>query len=141
MSFPFKVIDHVLPGQHIREYPHSIKGRQETPLQLAVKQYVPVDADTIPDNAVTIIGVPGNGSPKEIYEPLWEDLYGQLKKLAVPVRGIWVADTSNQGASAVLNEDVQGNQSMFWSFVLRGECGLNAYQGRDTNGVDYSQLV
>ncbi|KAK2734201.1 hypothetical protein FQN57_001855 [Myotisia sp. PD_48] len=113
MSFPFKIIEYVLPGQHIREYPHSINGRQETPVQLAIKQYVPLDAERLgplPANAVTIIGVPGNGSPKEIYEPLWEDLYGQLKKLAVPVRGIWVADTSNQGASAVLNEDVQGDQ-------------------------------
>ena len=115
MSFPFKIIEHVIPGQHIRESPRSIKGRQETPVQIAIKQYIPDDADRpdpIPDNAITIIGVPGNGSPKEIYEPLWEDLYNQLKKLSVPLRGLWVADTSNQGASAILNEDIQGDQSM-----------------------------
>ncbi|KAF5866560.1 hypothetical protein ETB97_011445 [Aspergillus alliaceus] len=117
MSFPFQVIEHVLPGQHIREYPQSIRGRQETPLQIAIKQYVPVDAERsspIPDNAVTIIGVPGNGSPKEVYEPLWEDLYSQLKRLSVPLRGIWVADTSNQGASATLNEHVQGDQTNWY---------------------------
>ncbi|GAB1206084.1 hypothetical protein APSETT445_004765 [Aspergillus pseudonomiae] len=111
MTFPFKVVEHVIPGQHIRESPRSIKGRQEIPIKLAIKQYIPNDADPVPDNAITIIGVPGNGSPKEIYEPLWEDLYHQLKKLSVPVRGIWVADTSNQGASAILNEEIQGDQT------------------------------
>ncbi|PLB55595.1 hypothetical protein P170DRAFT_506158 [Aspergillus steynii IBT 23096] len=115
MSFPFKVIEHVLPGQHIREYPHSIRGRQETPLQIAIKQYVPIDIQQpVPENAVTIIGAPGNGSPKETYEPLWEDLYGQLKKLEVPVRGIWMADSSNQGGSAVLNENVMGDQTNWY---------------------------
>ncbi|KAI9035179.1 putative toxin biosynthesis protein [Aspergillus affinis] len=113
MTFPFKIIDHLLPGQHIREYPHSIQGRQETPLQVAIKQYVPT-AQPIPDNAVTIIGVPGNGSPKETYEPLWEDLYGQLKKMGVSIRGIWVADPTNQGASAVLNENVVGDQTNWY---------------------------
>jgi hypothetical protein len=112
MSFPFKVIEHVIPGQHIREYPQSVKGRQEAPLQLAIKQYVPVDlSDPVPDNAVTLIGVPGNSSSKELYEPLWEDIYEQLKKQSVPLRAIWVADPSNQGASGVLNEDLQGDQS------------------------------
>ncbi|GAD98777.1 toxin biosynthesis protein [Paecilomyces variotii No. 5] len=115
MSFPFKVIEHVIPGQHIREYPQSIKGRQETALQLSIKQYVPTDRpDPVPDNAVTIIGVPGNGSPKETYEPLWEDLYNQLKKQSVPLRGIWVADPSNQGASGILNEDIQGDQTNWY---------------------------
>ncbi|KAL4879535.1 Alpha/beta hydrolase family-domain-containing protein [Aspergillus karnatakaensis] len=115
MAFPFNVVEHVLPGQHIREFPQSIKCRQETPLNLSIKQYTPLDQTSpIPDNAVTIIGVPGNGSPKEVYEPLWEDLYRQLQRQSVPLRGIWVADVSNQGASGVLNEDVQGDQTHWY---------------------------
>ncbi|KAK1144344.1 hypothetical protein N8T08_005496 [Aspergillus melleus] len=115
MTFPFKIIEHRLPGQHIREYPHSIQGRQETPLQVAIKQYVPLDAaQPVPDNAVTIIGIPGNGSPKETYEPLWDDLYGRMKKLGLSIRGIWVADASNQGASAVLNENLIGDQTNWY---------------------------
>ncbi|OKL57974.1 hypothetical protein UA08_06544 [Talaromyces atroroseus] len=115
MPFPFNIIEHVIAGQHIREYPQSIKGSQETPLQLVIKQYVPVDqSDPVPDNAVTLIGVPGNGSSKELYEPLWEDVYTQLKKQGVPLRAIWVADPSNQGASGVLNEDVQGDQTNWY---------------------------
>lgn len=34
------------------------------------------------------------------------------------VRSIWVADSSNQGASGVLNEDIQGDSSMPKPFPL-----------------------
>lgn len=56
-------------------------------------------------------------------EPLWDDLYAHLKEQSVPLRGIWIADVSNQGASGVLNEDVQGDTSNFsfatWFTVYR----------------------
>ncbi|KAJ5212047.1 toxin biosynthesis protein [Penicillium cinerascens] len=111
----FKIIEHNIPGQHIREHPHSIKGRQEAVLQLAIKQYIPVDqSDPIPDNAVTVIGAHGNGAPKELFEPLWEQLYVYLKKCSVPLRAIWIADVSNQGASGVLNEDIQGDTTNWY---------------------------
>ncbi|PYH40573.1 putative toxin biosynthesis protein [Aspergillus saccharolyticus JOP 1030-1] len=109
---PFRIIDHSIPGQHIRDHHHAIKGRQETPLRLAIKQYVPVDRpDPIPEHAVTIIGAHGTGFPKELYEPLWEELYAQMKLHSIPLRAIWVADVSNQGASGVLNEYVQGDHT------------------------------
>jgi hypothetical protein len=130
MSFPFQIIEHIIPGQHIREYPHSTKGKQETPLQLAIKQYIPLDRPTpVPDNAITIIGSPGNGTPKETFEPLWQDLYAELKRKEIPLRGIWIADISNQGASGVLNEYIQGDQSIspfpFFSKSSRLRCKIN----------------
>ncbi|GAM33956.1 toxin biosynthesis protein [Talaromyces pinophilus] len=110
MGSVFNTVEHVLPGQHIREYVHSINGPQETVIQLAIKQYVPKDRlDPVPKNAITIIGTHGTGFPKELYEPLWEDLYTKLKRNSIPLRGIWVADVSNQGASGILNEDIQGD--------------------------------
>ncbi|GAQ11645.1 hypothetical protein ALT_8966 [Aspergillus lentulus] len=112
MTFPFRIVEHIIPGQHIREHPHALKGRQETALKLAIKQYIPLDqTEPIPENAVTIIGAHGNGFPKEAYEPLWEDLYAHLNKRSIPLRGIWIADISNQGASGVLNEHVQGDNT------------------------------
>jgi hypothetical protein len=70
MTFPFKIIEHVAPGQHIREYHHSVKGRQETIIQIAIKQYIPLDLpDPIPEDAITIIGVPGNSAPKVRAQP------------------------------------------------------------------------
>lgn len=46
---------------------------------------------------------------QELYEPLWEDLYRQLKKLGLSVRSIWIADAVHQGMSSVLNEEKLGD--------------------------------
>jgi hypothetical protein len=65
MSSVFNIVEHVLPGQHIREYVHSINGPQESVIQLAIKQYIPKDRPSqVPKNAVTIIGTHGTGFPK-----------------------------------------------------------------------------
>lgn len=58
----FKVVDHVIPCQHVREYPNVT--RDEHPLQLAVKQYVPLQNAQSSENAITIIAAYGNGFPK-----------------------------------------------------------------------------
>ncbi|OOQ87870.1 putative toxin biosynthesis protein [Penicillium brasilianum] len=111
----FKIVEHTLPGQHIREHPHSLTGPQEGVVRLAIKQYIPLDQPSqVSDNAVTIIGVHGNGSPKELFEPLWEHFYDHLKKRSVPLRAIWIADVSNQGASYVLNEEIQGDTTNWY---------------------------
>lgn len=55
MAFPFKIVEHIIPGQHIREDPHALKGRQEAAVKLAIKQYIPLDqTEPVPENAVTI---------------------------------------------------------------------------------------
>lgn len=65
MAYPFDIVEHVIPGQHIREYVHSINGPQEIILQLAIKQYIPKDRlDPVPNNAVTVIAAHGVGFPK-----------------------------------------------------------------------------
>lgn len=65
MTFPFKVVEHVIPGQHIREQPHGTKKSQEAVFRLAVKQYIPLNQDSSPsDDAVTIVGAHGVGFPK-----------------------------------------------------------------------------
>lgn len=43
---------------------------------------------------------------QETYEPLWDDLY---KASDLKIRAIWIADSSHQGASGVLNESLQGD--------------------------------
>ena len=65
MAPVFNVVEHVIPGQHIREYPNATKHSQEDALKLSVKQYVPSNTvDRVPHNAVTIVGLHGNGFPK-----------------------------------------------------------------------------
>lgn len=65
MASTLRVVEHFIPGQYIREYPNATRHRQEDVLQLAIKQYIPVNnPDPLPDNAITIIGVQGLASPK-----------------------------------------------------------------------------
>jgi pimeloyl-ACP methyl ester carboxylesterase len=106
---PFHIIEHVVPCQHIRDYPHAVLDDQETVLNLHVKQYIPVDNPDPQPGDVTIIGAHANGFPKELYEPLWEDLLAQAKRHNFRIRSIWIADVAHQGASSVLNEHNLGN--------------------------------
>ena len=101
----FSITEHVLPCQHIREYPCGVKSELAT-LKLAVKEYRPLDNIDAAPGSVTIIAAHANGLVKEIYEPLWDDLYHAFHGR---IRAIWIADSSNQGASGVLNEIVQGD--------------------------------
>ena len=46
---------------------------------------------------------------QEVYEPLWEDIEQESRHYGFRIRGIWMADISNQGESGVLNENCLGN--------------------------------
>lgn len=124
-SATFIIKEHVIPCQHIREYARATAFAQEEVLKLAVKQYIPKDNPKPQPGDVTIIAAHANGFPKvyqlhpslkssteeiqELYEPLWEDLHARSKANGFRIRGIWIADMSNQGASGILNENVIGN--------------------------------
>jgi len=60
----FRVDEHVLPCQHIRQYPHATISGQEENLQIAIKQYTPLDNPTPKPGDVTIVGAHANGFPK-----------------------------------------------------------------------------
>ena len=108
-SSVFKVQEHTMPCQFIREYPGATLENQEDDLFLHVKQYIPLDQSHNQPGAVTIIGAHANGFPKELYEPLWDDLSRALRKQGQAIKGIWIADVAQQGMSGVLNEDKLGN--------------------------------
>ena len=129
----FSVTEHTIPCQHIRGYPNAAKDEHAV-LHLAIKEYRPVNNLNAETGSVTIIATHANGFPKvkrlignylkgfhhhskqnslklviaqETYEPLWEDLVKACSP--VKIRAIWIADSSNQGASGVLNENIQGD--------------------------------
>ena len=87
---------------------------QEDDLFLHVKQYIPLDQFNSQHGAITIIGAHANGFPKELYEPLWDDLFRILRKQGLAIKAIWIADCAHQGMSGVLNEDKLGNDPS-WS--------------------------
>ncbi|KAF3761333.1 alpha/beta-hydrolase [Cryphonectria parasitica EP155] len=109
MSAVFDIKEHVIEGQHIREYPRATAHAQEEILQLAVKQYIPKDNPKPKPGDITIIASHANGFVKELYEPLWEDLLHTCRQSGVNIRGIWIADVAWQGQSGILNEHKLGN--------------------------------
>jgi hypothetical protein len=60
----FRVQEHTLPCQHIREYPHATLNAQEDVLHLAIKQYTPLDNLSPQPGDATILGAHANGFPK-----------------------------------------------------------------------------
>lgn len=63
-SSPFRIVEHVVPSQHIREYPAATANSQEETLHLAVKQYIPLDNPNPRAGDVTILAAHANGFPK-----------------------------------------------------------------------------
>ena len=64
MSTLFDIREHVVDGQHIREYPRATAHSQEEVLQLAVKQYIPKDNPNPKPGDITIIASHANGFVK-----------------------------------------------------------------------------
>lgn len=106
---PFRVVEHTVPCSYIREYPRATASAQDENLHMCVKQYIPLNNPHPKPGDLTIIGAHGSGLPKELYEPLWEDLLSQCEAQGVQIRSIWIADVCHQGASGVRNEDKLGN--------------------------------
>lgn len=60
----FEIVEHVIEAGHIREYARATLDSQEDILQLAVKQYIPLNNLNPQPGDVTIIGAHANGFPK-----------------------------------------------------------------------------
>ncbi|KAJ5924631.1 hypothetical protein N7466_008818 [Penicillium verhagenii] len=108
-EFPFTVTEYVVDGQHIRDYANATVDPTAT-LKLVLKRYTPVDNPNPQPGDVTIIGAHGCGFPKEVYEPLWEDLYSRCKQDGYRIRSIWIADVTNLGASGIMNKEFLGSE-------------------------------
>ncbi|KAL4881667.1 alpha/beta-hydrolase [Aspergillus karnatakaensis] len=107
-TFSFKVTKYLIDGQYIREYPNATVTPEAQP-KLAVKEYTPINNPTPRPGDVTIVAAHGCGFPKELYEPLWEDLLTQSEDNGFHIRAIWIADTAGLGESGMHNEQLLGD--------------------------------
>ncbi|KAL3461222.1 alpha/beta-hydrolase [Aspergillus heterothallicus] len=112
-TFPFTIKEHTIEAQHIREYPHATKSANDA-LKLAVKQYTPKSNPIPQPGDVTIIGAHGAAFPKELYEPIWHEIYDGLSQQGIRIRSIWIADTASQSASGELNREMLGNDASWF---------------------------
>ncbi|RDW63484.1 hypothetical protein BP6252_11029 [Coleophoma cylindrospora] len=78
-------------------------------MHLAIKQYKPLSNPEPQPGDITIIATHGSGLPKELYEPMFEEIVRKSESSQFKIRSIWFADASHQGASGVLNEEKMGN--------------------------------
>jgi hypothetical protein len=101
--------EHSVEASHIRGFPRATGTNQEEVLHLAVKQYTPLSNTNPKPGDITIIAAHANGFPKELYEPLWDELLKLCNQYGFGIRGIWIADVVHQGWSSVLNEGKLGN--------------------------------
>ncbi|CAG7938458.1 unnamed protein product [Penicillium salamii] len=117
MAFPFQVSEHVIDAQHVRDSAQAT-ATPDAKLKLCIKQYTPLDNINPQPGDITIIGTHGTGFPKELYEPLWEELLARANTEGFRVRSIWIADCVNQGASGILNEKQLGSD-LSWADLSR----------------------
>lgn len=64
MSTLYHIKEHVIEGQHIREYAQATAHSNEEVLKLAVKQYIPKDNPNPKPGDITIIASHANGFVK-----------------------------------------------------------------------------
>ena len=95
----------------LRSQAFVFDARPLYPLLVPVKRYwVPEFESTDPD-ALTLVLAHALSFTKEHWEPLLEDLYGQLSIISrnsssVPkIRDVWAIECPNHGEGAVLNEE------------------------------------
>ncbi|KAK0286342.1 hypothetical protein LTR91_012481 [Friedmanniomyces endolithicus] len=107
---------HVYPGQHVREFAGATRHSEEDVLFLDANQYTPLSNLSPREGDITILAAHSIGFPKELYEPLWDDLLAQSGQHGFRIRSIWIAEASNLGASGVLNEDTQGDEPSWFDY-------------------------
>ncbi|WPH04144.1 Hypothetical protein R9X50_00703000 [Acrodontium crateriforme] len=116
-STKFITKTHVFPGQHIRQFAGATRYKEEDTQHLAAKQYIPIRIDHVPGIGITIIGAPAISFPKEMYEPLWDEMLAQWTHQEFYISSIWAVDPCNQGESGVLNEITQGDEPTWVDFA------------------------
>ncbi|KAM7213418.1 Alpha/beta hydrolase family domain containing protein [Rhypophila decipiens] len=110
----FRKVHHTIKCAHTREYISATANGDLDRPQLAVVQYIPLDNEKPQPGDVTFIATHANGFPKELYEPLWDEIHKRSAQQKFRIRGIWIANVWNQGQSGVLNESVLGNDPSWW---------------------------
>ncbi|UKZ67697.1 uncharacterized protein TrAtP1_008854 [Trichoderma atroviride] len=113
----FDIHEHTIQASHIREYPRATATSQDDALLLHVKQYIPKHGGPVRKGDITIIGAHANGFPKELYEPLYEELLKELEKQGLRLRAIWIADAAHQGQSGILNAANLGNDPSWLDYA------------------------
>jgi hypothetical protein len=95
----------------LRSQAYVFDARPHYPLLVPVKRYWVPEFESTDPGAITLILTHALSFTKEHWEPLLEDLYGQLaitprNSSPLPkIRDVWAIECPNHGEGAVLNEE------------------------------------
>ncbi|KAK3709553.1 hypothetical protein LTR37_010774 [Vermiconidia calcicola] len=131
-STKFTVTKHTFPGQHIRHYAGATRSRDEDMQYLEAKQYTPLGNGKPQAGDTTIISTCANGFPKEMYEPLFDELLTFSERNGVRIRSIWSVDKSDHGASGIINERSQGDDPSYFDLARDLLLMINRYRDQMT---------
>ncbi|ENH63245.1 hypothetical protein FOC1_g10009140 [Fusarium oxysporum f. sp. cubense race 1] len=73
------------------------------PPKLVAKRYIPTNQVNKSGQGVTLLTLTGMGVPKEMFEPMLEDLLPRLRKSGVKVEEVWAIDMPLSGQTAKAN--------------------------------------
>ncbi|KAI1011528.1 hypothetical protein LB504_002217 [Fusarium proliferatum] len=73
------------------------------PPKLVAKRYIPANQVNKSEQGITLLTLTGMGVPKEMFEPMLEDLLPRLRKSGVKVEEIWAVDMPLSGQTAEAN--------------------------------------
>ncbi|KAH7248629.1 Alpha/Beta hydrolase protein [Fusarium redolens] len=78
--------------------------RSSVPLpKLVAKRYIPANQANNSGQGITLLTLTGMGVPKEMFEPMLEDLLPRLRKSGVKVEEVWAIDMPLSGQTAHIN--------------------------------------
>ncbi|RKL35775.1 hypothetical protein BFJ72_g8475 [Fusarium proliferatum] len=104
-NIPYDPASKKANSSEFKLYSESEKNKTSNvpPSKLVTKRYIPTNQVNKSEQGVTLLTLTGMGVPKEMFEPMFEDLLPRLHKSGVKVEEIWAVDMPLSGQTAKAN--------------------------------------
>ncbi|KAI1054421.1 hypothetical protein LB506_010625 [Fusarium annulatum] len=104
-NIPYDPVSKKANSSEFKLYSDSEQSKTSNvpPPKLVAKRYIPRDQANKSEQGITLLTLTGMGVPKEMFEPMLEDLLPRLRKSGVKVEEIWAVDMPLSGQTAKAN--------------------------------------
>ncbi|CCT63696.1 uncharacterized protein FFB20_02851 [Fusarium fujikuroi] len=104
-NIPYDPASKKANSSEFKLYSESEKNKTSNvpPPKLVAKRYIPTNHVNKSEQGITLLTLTGMGVPKEMFEPMLEDLLPRLRKSGVKVEEIWAVDMPLSGQTAKAN--------------------------------------
>ncbi|CZR37400.1 uncharacterized protein FPRO_02340 [Fusarium proliferatum ET1] len=104
-NIPYDPVSKKANSSEFKLYSDSEQSKTSNvpPPKLVAKRYIARDQANKSEQGITLLTLTGMGVPKEMFEPMLEDLLPRLRKSGVKVEEIWAVDMPLSGQTAKAN--------------------------------------